>query len=84
VPREDSSRFSEPDATEIATDGGHPFDDIDRDGERIGEQWPNTHPQDGHTRRTHRLTRHADWQAGVIVGWLSAALAAVVWAVIRR
>ena len=83
VPREDSSRFSEPDATEIATDGGQPRD-FPTDGERIGEQWPNSRPQDGHTRRTHRLTRHADWQAGVIVGWLSAALAAVVWAVIRR
>ena len=67
----------------LVPDGGHPFDDIDRDGERIGEQWP-THPQDGHSRRDSRLKRHADWQAGVIVGWLSAALAAVVWAVIRR
>ena len=68
----------------LVPDGGHPFDDIDRDGERIGEGWPTSRPQDGHTRRTHRLKRHADWQAGVIVGWLSAALAAAVWAVIRR
>jgi len=68
----------------LVPDGGHPFDDIDRDGERIGEQWPNSRPQRGHTRRDSRLKRHADWQAGVIVGWLSAALAAVVWAVVRR
>ena len=81
VPREDSSRFSEPDATDIATDGGQPRD-FPTDGERIGEQWP-THPQDGHTRRDSRLKRHADWQAGVLVGLFSAAVIGLLWRLLR-
>ena len=66
---------------EVATDGGQPRD-FPRDGERIGEQWP-THPQRGHTRRTRRLTRHEDWQAGVLVGLACAALIGLLWRLLR-
>ena len=67
----------------LVTDGGHPFDEIDRDGERIGEGWPNSRPQDGHTRRDTRLKRHADWQAGVLVGLACAALIGLLWRLLR-
>ena len=77
-----SGRKKPNDNRRIVTDGGQPRD-FPSDGERIGEQWPNTHPHGGHTRRTRRLKRHKDWQAGVLVGLLSATLIGLLWRLLR-
>ena len=65
----------------LVPDGGQPRD-FPTDGELIGEGWPS-HPQRDHTRRTHRLKRHKDWQAGVLVGLFSAAIAGLLWRLLR-
>ena len=63
---------------DLVTDGGQP-----RDFPRDGRRWPNSRPQGGRTRRDSRLKRHADWQAGVLVGLACAALIGLLWRLLR-
>ena len=62
----------------VESDGGQP-----RDFPRDGRRWPNSRPQGGRTRRDSRLKRHADWQAGVLVGLACAALIGLLWRLLR-